>query len=940
MLIISCTRRLTTGRMTMKLHRFPSWLLALALAVAIFILDLLTPLGVVIWVLYIVPILIIFRSEQPRSILIAAGAATLLVVIGFVLSPPGLAQELALLNRCLGTGVLWITIIALVRQQRLTASLHHERDLSESILNSLPGVFFLYDEHGRFLRWNKQFEQVTGYSSTEMRERHPLDFFTGEEKELLAERIGAVFRDGAAEVEANFVAKNGTRTPYYFNGVRAEIEGRPHLIGMGIDITQRSRAEAALHESEGRYRTLFEYAPVGIVIANPDSYYVDANASICSMLGYTREEFIGLHASDIVAPAETAHIDTALEELHNRADHQREWHFRRKDGTTFAAEVIATMMPDGYLMGMIRDITDRKAADDYRARLAAIVESSVDAIISIDLHGMIVSWNKGAQQIFGYPARAMIGTPIARLAPDDRAEEGRSISERIAQGQSVKRFETLRLTSDGRLVNVSISASPLRSSDGRVSGASLIARDISELKERENEVARLSRLYAALSQINQAIVWTEDRDALFQKVCQALVDDGGFCMAWVGWNNPETHQITPVAQWGDEQGYLQQISVYSDDRPEGRGPSGTAFRTGQAYINNDIRYDPATLPWRAERARYGFHSSAAFPIRTQNAVIGTLNVYADQPGFFHEKEIALLDEAAADLSFALDNFAREEARRAAEQALRELNDTLEQTVAQRTAEMQKALSRAEAADRIKSAFLATMSHELRTPLNSIIGFTGIILQGLAGPLTEEQSKQLEMVRGSARHLLALINDVLDISKIEAGQLEIARAPFDIKRSITRAIDLVTPLAGKKGLALRYSIAPELGEAVSDERRFEQILINLLSNAIKFTPQGEVSLSAQYLRDYAPPGGAATQPAVRLEIHDTGIGIKPDDLATLFQPFRQIDTGLARTHEGTGLGLAICRRLATLMGGEIAATSTWGQGSTFSVTLPLKGSTPA
>jgi signal transduction histidine kinase len=234
---------------------------------------------------------------------------------------------------------------------------------------------------------------------------------------------------------------------------------------------------------------------------------------------------------------------------------------------------------------------------------------------------------------------------------------------------------------------------------------------------------------------------------------------------------------------------------------------------------------------------------------------------------------------------------------------------------------------AEAADRIKSAFLATMSHELRTPLNSIIGFTGILLQGLAGPLNDEQRKQLEMVRTSARHLLALVNDVLDISKIEAGQLEVAREPFDARRSLSKVLGLVTPGVEKKGLKLTVSLPEELPEMVGDQRRFEQVLLNLLGNAVKFTDHGCVGLAAQLVtRD-----GRA---AVEFRVFDTGIGIRPEDLVSLFQPFRQIDSGLSRNYDGTGLGLTICRRLTELMGGTIRAESTWGHGSTFSITLPI------
>ena len=236
--------------------------------------------------------------------------------------------------------------------------------------------------------------------------------------------------------------------------------------------------------------------------------------------------------------------------------------------------------------------------------------------------------------------------------------------------------------------------------------------------------------------------------------------------------------------------------------------------------------------------------------------------------------------------------------------------------------LRRAMEQAQAADRIKSAFLATMSHELRTPLNSIIGFTGIMLQGLAGPLNEEQHKQMSMVQNSSRHLLALINDVLDISKIEAGQFDLAPALFSLPASIDKVIRLVAPLAAKKGLALHTDIGDGIGTIVTDQRRLEQILLNLLNNAIKFTEQGSVTLTCRLEHDH-----------YRLMVADTGMGIPAEEQERIFQPFHQVDTGLARRHEGTGLGLSICRKLLDLMDGAIEVASTWGQGTTFTVRLP-------
>ncbi len=623
---------------------------------------------------------------------------------------------------------------------------------------------------------------------------------------------------------------------------------------------------------------------------------------------------------------------------------------------------------------------------------------------------------------------------VAWILLSDRALES------VVDPQQVARFGTVK----GVLyvvVTAILLLLAMRAVIGRLADAN------ERLVEREADLERTSRLYAALTEINQAIVRRTDRDELFREACRALVDEGGFDTAWVGWHDEEAHRIRPVAVWGAASGYVDGIEIRTDRGSHGSGPSGVVVRTGAPSVYDDVATDPIMDPWRDAVRRHHLRSVASLPIFEGGYVRAVLNVYDTEPGGFYPAEIELLTEAAADLGHALEVYSldreRDDALAAAEQErrfsetmidvmpgvaffyddggqllrwnrnfevvtgygpaelaaldpltffgpksradvmatisdvfekghadvivpirhrdgsersyyfagsrveydgrtcvvgagvditeriraeeqLRQANENLERTVADRTEDLRLALARAEVADHMKSAFLATMSHELRTPLNSIIGFTGIVLQELAGPLNAEQAKQLGMVRASARHLLALINDVLDISKIEAGQLEVRREPFDVRTSIDQVLATVAPMASEKGLALTAEFDDDLGELIADRRRVEQILLNLLSNAVKFTDDGSVRLVVTAVDD---------DHRVRMRVIDTGIGIELDDLAQLFQPFTQVDSGLTRQHEGTGLGLAICRRLVTLMGGTVTASSTPGLGSEFVVEIP-------
>ncbi len=596
-----------------------------------------------------------------------------------------------------------------------------------------------------------------------------------------------------------------------------------------------------------------------------------------------------------------------------------------------------------------RNLVEDQLRQNY-SLLVAVTEGTSDAVFVKDLRGCYQMINSAGAAFLGRAPEAIIGKADQELFSPETAGAIMNGDRKVIESGQVLTLEE-RGTIAGVTRTLQATKAPWRDKDGNIIGVVGVSRDITESKAREREIEQFNRLYAVLSHVDQAVMHVASREQLFRDICRTIVESGRFKMAWIGWRDPGTSLVVPVGQFGDDSGYLARIKVFADDRPEGCGPTGTAIRENRTFVCDDFLTDQRTLPWREAAASQGFRASAALPIRLRGEVPGVLTIYAKEPGIFGENEVALLEAAAADISFALEVLRREGERLEAEHAIRELNARLEQRVVERTAELSIARDRAEAADRLKSAFLATMSHELRTPLNSIIGFTGIILQGLPGPLNGEQHKQLEMVRGSARHLLALINDVLDISKIEAGQLEVVREPFDLRASIGKVVGIIEPLAGMKGLALHAELAPDVGRASSDQRRVEQVLLNLLNNAVKFTERGEVNFRVwreesptgangpgrEDGKDRGNAGGGASSSSsgflLHFEVRDTGIGIKPGDLDTLFKPFRQIDAGLTRQHEGTGLGLAICRRLAELMGGEIRVASEWGKGSVFTFILP-------
>ena len=337
----------------------------------------------------------------------------------------------------------------------------------------------------------------------------------------------------------------------------------------------------------------------------------------------------------------------------------------------------------------------------------------------------------------------------------------------------------------------------------------------------------------------------------------------------------------------------------------------TGSRLPLSISYEDEKAVTSQFPREIDAYKAGIRSNIRVPLISHDAVIGTLQMRSTIPNIYTDDHVRIAGDVGRQIVGAIAN-------------------------AQLYAEREKARG-AEAASKAKSEFLANMSHELRTPLNSIIGFSEILQDQTFGELNERQSRHVGNVLSSGRHLLEIVKDVLDLSRVEAGRMELELTQFDVNALLEEADDIIRPMADMKGITVITVVEDEVPYLTADMGRIKQVVLNLLSNALKFTPKGgKVKMEASVVQD-GVLGSDEAVPAMRISVSDTGIGIRPEDLNRVFEAFEQVDSTYSKAEEGTGLGLALSGRLVELHGGRIWVESEGvdGKGSTFTVVLPVE-----
>jgi PAS domain S-box-containing protein len=618
------------------------------------------------------------------------------------------------------------------------------------------------------------------------------------------------------------------------------------------------------------------------------------------MFGYTAEEAVGQSIRMIIPADRQAEEDMVIGRIRSgKGVAHFETIRQRKNGEQIPISLTVSPIYDeqGVVIGaskIARDLSDRQRADVAARRLAAVVESSDDAIITKNLDSIITSWNPAAERMFGYTAAEAIGKSIRMLIPDELQGEEDTVLAKIRAGESLDHYETIRQRKDGTRLSISLTVSPIRDDRGVIVGASKIARDVTERVRLTAAAKESAAITEKIGEVGAVVASTLQRDTIVQKVTDTATElthaeFGAFFYNVIDEKSGETYMLYTLSGAPKE-------AFSAFPHPRATAIFGPTFRGEGTVRLDDVTKDP----------RYGqnapFHgmppghlpvcSYLAVPVKgVAGEVIGGLFFGHSQPARFTAEHQRVAEGIAAWASVALEN-----ARLYVE---------------------------AQEANRMKDEFLAVLSHELRTPLNAIVGYARLLRGGIISG--DKAARGLETLERNATWLTQIVEDVLDVSRIVSGKIRLDVQPVQLPLIVDNAVATVQPAADAKGVRLQTIIDPRVGPVAGDPDRLQQVVWNLVTNAVKFTPKaGRVQVRLERVNSH-----------VEIVVSDTGAGIREDFLPFVFERFRQGESGTTRKTGGLGLGLAIVRHIVEMHGGTVhAASAGVGQGSTFRVRLPL------
>jgi PAS domain S-box-containing protein len=727
-------------------------------------------------------------------------------------------------------------------------------------------------------------------------------------KEIWAEHWERIREEKEFTIESVHQTKDGKRIPVELVLTYMEYAGEEYNVTFARDITERKRAEEVIRESEERLSLLVssvqDYA---IITLDPQGHVTSWNEGAQRIKGYTEEEIVGQHFAifypeeDVQAGKTEMELEVATQEGHFEDEGWR----LRKDGSRFWANVVITAMYDdqGNLRGfskVTRDITERREAEEALREN----EERLDLAMEAANAGVWEFWPQDDKAFFNDRWFTMLGyepdeleqsyaTWRSLLHPDDLEEAEGVILPAVAAGEGFD-IEFRMVTKDGGSVWIhDIGKTVEWTKDGASRRMIGTHTDITKSKLAEQERERFTTQLRTAADLAEQVTAILDPDKFLPEVVAQLQERFG--LYHVHSYLREEDWLVMRAGSGDVgQQMLEQGHAIPLDREKSIVARAARNRHLISVDDTSLEADFMVNPLLPDT-----RSEVAVPLVFGDRVLGVLDVQDDQPQRFTQADLSVFSTLAGQLATALQNASLFE-------------------------EVQETAKRLREIDRLKSEFLANMSHELRTPLNSIIGFAEVLLMGISGELDPETQEDIQAIYDNGQHLLSLINDILDLAKIEAGRLSLHFEDVMVEPLLNEVKTANTGLLINKPIEMLIKVEDELPTVEADPVRLNQILNNLVSNAVKFTEEGSITLRA-YSKDEW----------VYLEVEDTGIGIDDKDLEEIFEKFQQADGSFKRRAEGTGLGLAITRYLVQMHGGTIIVESELGKGSTFTVRIPIE-----
>jgi PAS domain S-box-containing protein len=809
----------------------------------------------------------------------------------------------------------------ITERKQAEEAVRESRARFQGLVETLSDWIWEVDQNGTYTYVSPKVKDLLGYEPEEVLGKTPFDLMPPEE----AQRVAGVFGP-LLSTQQPLVALENTNLHKDGHLVVLETSGVPFFDAQGQfkgyrgtdrDITARNRAEEELRASRQLLLNIIDFLPDATFVIDKDKKVIAWNRAIEEMSGARKEDILGQGDYAYALPfwGERRPIIIDLIGVEDPEFESKYEYVERKGNTLYAevfvqsmfggrgADVWVTASPlldsHGNQVGAIesiREITQRKQAEaeirTSEQRQRQILEASpIPTVLSRISDGTMIYANQGIAELTGLDLDQVIGrrTPDFYNDPEDR----KRVLTMLREQGFVRNEDVLLKRADGSPFPAWLSMTPI-TFGGEACALSTVL-DITERKRAEELIQKRAAELQTVAKVGTAASTILETDRLLQTVVDLTQSNFHLYHAHIYLLSKAADALVLAAGAGQ---VGQQMVAEGWRIPLNREQSlvAQAARTRQGVIVNDVR---AELDFMPNPLLPDTRSELAVPLIAGDKVLGVLDVQSDQVGRFTKEDVAIQTTLASQIATALEN-------------ARLFEET--QHIAERLREV----------DRLKTEFLANMSHELRTPLNSIIGYAEVLLMGIDGTMEPETHEDVQAIFDNGHHLLSLINDILDLAKIEAGRMTLQPEEVDVAQLVdeVKSNSLGLLHKTKKPVELSVNIEGDVKPVWADRLRINQVLNNLVSNAVKFTDQGSISL-----RVFSENGW------VCIQVQDTGCGISEADLSKLFEKFRQVDGSHKRRAEGTGLGLAITRYLVEMHGGTISVQSRLGEGSVFTVRLP-------